>query len=431
MEDKLIMGARELKRKTVMESVKAGYMTLLEAAKRLSVSYRQTLRIYKRFLAEGDKGLIHKSCGKPSSHKYPTEYKSKILERYKERYWDFGPTFASEKLSEDELPIHAETLRLWLKANGLWTRKRKRSPYRRKREARQRFGELVQIDGSDHDWFETGESRACLLDMVDDATKETFALIDTGETTHVALMALKCWIEKYGIPLSVYVDKKSVFISPTHQKYGLEEAKSRDQLSEFVKVCRKLDIEVIIAHSAPAKGRVERKHALYQDRFIKELRLKGIKSIERGNAFLKKEFLEKINKKFSTHNKEIEDVHRDPSSYGDLDQIFCWEETRTVIRDYTIRFDNHYYQLKESTSSHVKPGQKVIVRKHLNNAVSIWRNTVRLDYEIIESSMRKPVEVKIPPQTLKPRFAKHGLNSPWRKDMTRFWRRKKKPVPAA
>jgi transposase len=421
MEDKLIMSARELKRKTVMESVKKGHITLKEGSERLSVSYRQTLRIYKRFLTEGDAGLIHKSRGQSTSHKYPLEYKQKIIDRYQERYWDFGPTFASEKLTQEGLPIHPETLRLWLKEAGLWSRKRKRKPYHKKRPARLRFGELIQIDGSDHDWFETGETRACLLDMVDDATKTTFALMDDGETTQILLTSLKCWIEKYGIPLSVYVDKKSVFISPTHMRYGLEEAELRGQLSEFVRICKKLDIEVIMAHSAPAKGRVERKHGIYQDRFVKELRLRGIKSIDEANRYLKEEFLEEINHKFSTYTEKVEDAHRDPSAYGDLNQIFCWEETRCVAKDYTVRYENQYYQLQETVLLHVKPGQEVIVRRHLNNSVSIWRNEAQLDYEIIEGSMKKAVEPRKLATLAKRGSSKPKPNHPWRNQFQGTW----------
>jgi transposase len=414
MEGRLIMSTKELKRKTVMESVKNGHITLMEASKRLSISYRQTLRIFQRFLAEGDAGFIHKNFGRKSSHSYPSEYKEKILARYKERYWDFGPTFASEKLVEDNLPIHHETLRLWLKETGLWVRHRKRSPYRRKRKARLNFGELIQMDGSFHDWFEADETQ-CLVNMVDDATKKTFSLMDNGETTHITLMVLKCWVEKYGIPLAVYVDKKSVYISQTHLKYGLEEAESMGQLSEFARVCRRLDIEIIIANSPQAKGRVERKHGVYQDRFIKELRLKGIKSISEANAYLQEEYLEKINQKFSICRSEIKDVHRNPKAYGDLNQIFCIEETRFVGRDYTVRYDSQYYQLKVTTSYHVKPGKTVIVRRHLDNSVSIWRKEIELEYEIIQEPKKKAPENKVPRKLKLIARGKNNPKSPWRK----------------
>jgi len=278
MGDKLIMSSKERKRKVIMEGVINKQYTLKEGANRMGVSYRQAKRIFKRYKAQGDTGLLHKHRGSPSGHAKPIVLKQKVLTLYQEKYRGFGPTLAAEFMEEEEsIHVNAETLRLWLKSEGLWLRQRKHSPYRHRREPKERFGEMLQIDGSDHEWFGPDEPKCCLLNMVDDATSTTLAMLDGGETTWVLLTVLMKWIKRYGVPQSVYVDLKSVYVSP-----------SQDGLSVFEEVCQKLDIKVIHAYSAQRKGRVERKHGVFQDRFVKELQLKGIKELGEANKLLEK-----------------------------------------------------------------------------------------------------------------------------------------------
>lgn len=191
MGDYLIMSKKELNRKTILESYRCKKLTLQECARKLDVSYRQMKRIWKRYQREGDQGLCHRSRGKKPSNTYSREFKAKILTLYTKKYLEFGPTFAAEKLLEDDqVPINAETLRLWLKKEGLWVKQRKRIVYRERRERRPCFGDLLQIDGSIHGWF-SDERRDCLLNMVDDATGVTFALLDSGETTRYYSSACK------------------------------------------------------------------------------------------------------------------------------------------------------------------------------------------------------------------------------------------------
>jgi len=319
MEDKLIMSKKELERKTLLDQYDCGKLKLSEVATRLEISYRQSKRIWKKYREEADKGLQHGNRGRMPCNTYSKEFKDKVLTLYRDKYYEFGPTFASEKLEEDDsIIVNAETFRLWLKSEGLWSRKRKRKIHRERRERKASFGELLQIDGSIHRWFENNDQHYCLLNMVDDATGICLAMLDKGETTQVLLTVLKKWIEIYGIPKAVYVDLKTVYVSPKRlkEKYD-DDLLIKDGFSVFEQVCKKLGIGIIRAYSAEAKGRVERKHAVFQDRFVKDLRLYGISTIKDANIYLEK-FLNKINNKFAKPASSVTDMHRDPKPYGDL-----------------------------------------------------------------------------------------------------------------
>lgn len=348
MGDKLIMRKKERERKVILFGYEEGRYTLVEAAERMEVSYRQAKRIWCRYRKENDAGLVHKSRGKPSKNAIDEKTKKIILNLYQEKYNGFGATFAVEKLEEyDNYKLSDETLRQWLKSANLWVTRRKRKSYRQYRERRACFGELLQIDGSIHRWFGQEDEHSCLLDIVDDATGKTFALLDEGETTLILLKSLKRWVELYGVPEAVYVDLKNVYVSPSGLKSNPEEEenKKQDSWSVFEQVCHRLNIKIIKAYSAQAKGRVERKHAVFQDRFVKELKLRNIKNIKEANKYLENVFLDSINKKFSIEPRDSKDYHRDAKYYDDLDQIFCWEYQRSVKNDWTLQFKNKYYQI--------------------------------------------------------------------------------------
>ena len=257
------MSQKERKRLAVMSRVKEKGMTIREGSEVLGISYRQARRIYRRYLDGGDEGLIHRSRGRPSNRGKLPEMKEAVLSLYHERYWDFGPTLAAEKLLErDGYRVGHETLRRWLLDAGLWERHRKRPKHRQRRERKAHFGELVQIDGSHHDWFEDRGEKGCLMDMVDDATGITLSLISREETTKAAMEVLWAWIEKYGVPRALYTDRKTVYITgrePTSE----EQLAGEKPLTQFGRACRKLGIEIVPAGSPQAKGRVEHKHGVY------------------------------------------------------------------------------------------------------------------------------------------------------------------------
>jgi transposase len=363
----LAMSQKERSRLVVMSRVKEKTMTMREASEMMGVSYRQVRRIYQRYMQEGDKGLIHRNRGRPSNRRKAPEVKEIVLALYGEQYWDFGPTLAAEKLVErDGYEVDHETLRRWLLAAGLWKRQRKRPKHRQWRERKAHFGELVQMDGSHHRWFDGQEDKACLMDMVDDATGRTLPLMSEEETTVAAMQVLWAWVENYGIPKALYVDWKNVYV--TQREPTLEEQLSGElPLTQFGRACKKLGIEIVPANSPQAKGRVERKHGVYQDRLVKELRLAGIRDIEGANQFLRG-FTESLNTKFAVEPRSSADFHRPVPQDMDLRSVFCLEEQRTVGNDWVVRYKNHFFQILPQ--SNLPPAKKqVIVQEHLDGSI--------------------------------------------------------------
>lgn len=390
MGDLLIMSKKELKRKSIFDLVKNGDITRLDASKRLRLSYRQTRRSYQRYLREGDSGLVHKNRGKPSHRAILFSVKQTAIDLYEEKYCDFGPTLASEKLlEEDNIKVHAETLRLWLKAAGIWLPRRKRKQHRTRRKRRARFGELLQLDGSIHAWFSGNTDKQCLMNLVDDATSKTLSLLATGETTDAAFRLLRWWIKLHGIPQAIYVDLKSLYVSPKALSYQDDDLVEPDWLTHFSKACDDLGIEIIKAYSPQAKGRVERSHGVYQDRFVKELRLKGIQSIDKANHLLQNGFIDKLNSKFMKSPASQEDAHIDLMPDQNLDDILCWEYTRTVYNDWVIRFKNQYLQLQKINSIRVKPKQKITVKQHLNGKITLWSKGIKIPYCFVEPAIKE------------------------------------------
>lgn len=396
MEDKIIMSKKDLERKTFLDHHDCGKITLKDVASRLGVSYRQCKRLWKKYKEKAEIGLLHGNRGKRPKNAYSEDFKLAVLKLYEFKYFEFGPTFASEKLEEDDdLLVHPETLRLWLKAEGLWSRKRKRKVHRERRERRSCFGELLQIDGSIHQWFNGNPKYDCLLNIVDDATGISMALLDKGETTQVLLTVFKKWIETYGIPKAVYVDLKTVYVGSKRlkEKYD-DDLLIKDGFSVFEQVCKTFGIEIIRAYSAQAKGRVERKHAIYQDRFVKELKLYGIKTITRANTYLEEKFLPKINKKFAKPKDAVEDAHRDPRTYGDLNQILCWQYKRQLRNDWTIQFKREYYQIKKGYEKTLDPGEFILLKQYLDGKMRFWHGDIELSYEKLNYKPEPPSKTK-------------------------------------
>lgn len=428
MEDFLIMSSKERKRKVILEDVVQGRISLKDACSRLEVGYRQAKRLYKAYCTLGDAGIVHKSRGKPSGRTYPSDVKSKVLKLYEDKYMDFGPTFAAEKMAEDDkVFINDETLRLWLLKENLWKKRRKRKGYRKQRTRRTQFGELLQIDGSDHHWFGAKYPRCCLLNMVDDATGTTMAQLDHGETCYVLLSTFLMWVKKYGVPKAVYVDLKNVYVSPRREVDDDIET----TMNVFERVCRILNVAIIKAYSPQAKGRVERNHGVYQDRFVKELKLKNIKSIDEANNYLIKSYLPKINKKFAKKPSSTEDAHCNHKAYGDLNQIFCWEYQRQIRNDFTIRFNNEFYQLGKKQPLRLRSKQDVVVHVHLDGKVSFWKDDHQLGYKKLKEP--KPKEAT-PPQKKTITSAerseiskKNKAKTPWSQFNPNWLKKRKRP----
>lgn len=394
MEDNLIMSKKELNRKAILERVLCNKLQLKDAAIFMEVSYRQAGRIKKRYIQDGDVGLIHKSRGKIPCNAYSKEYKTRIINLYKEKYLEFGPTLATEKLEEDDkLIINTETLRLWLKKEGLWHRKRKYKFYKERRIRKPRFGDLLQIDGSIHYWFPSREHQDCLLNIVDDATGVTMAELATGETTEVLLRVLKKWIKTYGVPKAVYVDLKSVYVGSRQWTHQYEDERY-EGFSVFQKVCRRLGIEIIKAYSPEAKGRVERKHGVFQDRLVKDIRLYNLTTIAEANQHLETRFLNQINNKFSKPPRDKTNAHRDAKAFGNLDEIICWDYTRKLRNDWTIRLKNEFYQVDRKHSKSCKPDAEIVIKKYLDGKISLFYNEAKLNYHKLDYKPEAPSKSK-------------------------------------
>lgn len=393
MEEKLNMGKKERTRGKILAMVVERQITLKQAAKKMQVCYRQAKRIHKRYLEQGDKGLLHKSLGKPSPKRIDENIKKKCLELYAEKYPDFGPTLAAEKLEElDGIKINHETLRRLLIKEGLWSRKRRRNIHRSRRERRACFGQMLQFDGSHHKWFEQRGAKCCLMNIVDDATGMTQSFLTEQETTEAAMRLLWDWIDCHGIPQAVCCDKKNAYVI-TREPTISEIIKNVRPKTPFQKACEKLGIQIIVAHSAQSKGRVERNHGVYQDRFVKELRLAKINTIEKANAFLQKEYLPKINKKFAMAPLDSQDGHAPCPSKEQLADIFCYEEQRVVSNDFVIRYENRLFQITKSNRNIPRPKTNILVRELLDGTIKLIWNNKELDFLEITKEYLKEVNL--------------------------------------
>jgi transposase len=271
------MDERELRGGAVLSQVAGKGWTLVQAAERMGVSYRQAKRLWKRYRAKGIKGLMHGNVGRASNHAKPNSLQRRVLRLIRKKYGGepgerFGPTLAAEHLEQDEdVVMGVETLRQWMLAEGLWSRERRGRAHRRRRERKAHFGELVQVDGSFHDWLEGRGPRGCLMNMVDDATGTTLCRLGKEETIWAAVGVLRAWVECYGVPQALYTDWKNVYVrEPSAQ----ERLRGEEPRTQFGRMCSELGIAIIAASSPQAKGRVERNHGTHQDRLVKKLRFR-------------------------------------------------------------------------------------------------------------------------------------------------------------
>jgi transposase len=356
------MSTTELQRAGVLARVAAGTLKLGSAAALMHVSYRQAKRLYRRYRREGAKGLKHRSAGRPSNRATEPRRHQRILALIREKYSGgvderFGPTLTAEHLaSEDGITVDHETLRRWMLAAGLWSRARKRSPHRRRRERKAHFGELVQLDGSFHDWFEGRGPQSCLLTLVDDATGRSHGRFSAQETIWAAAAVLREWIETHGIPQALYTDWKNVYVRQPTEEERLTET---EPLTQFGRMCAQLGIRIIPASSPQAKGRIERNHGTHQDRLVKKLRRRGIAEATAANAFLEAEYWADHNRRFAHPPSSPDDFHVSVPRGVRLEAVFRLEQTRTVSNDWVVRYDNRLFQVERQ--SHRPPARGTVL----------------------------------------------------------------------
>jgi len=359
------------------EKVLEGIVKQVEAAEMLSLSGRQIRRIVERIRREGSRGITHRSRGKPSNRRISDKIKETVIHLYRTQYKDFGPTLASEKLLErNGIRVNEETLRMWLLGTGDWRKSRRRRRHRQWRERKYHAGEMVQMDGSHHDWFEGRGPWCVLMGYIDDATGRVFGRFYDYEGTIPAMDSFKRYIQKYGLPLSVYLDRYKTYKS-TAKPTLEDELNDVEPLSDFERALRELGVEVKHANSPQAKGRIERLFRTLQDRLVKEMRLRGIRTLEEANAFLE-EYLPIYNRRFSVSPKERDNLHRPLGRGLDLEAILCIKTERTLRNDFTVAHNRKLYQVEDKVNT-----SKVMVQDRMDGSVHITHKNRTLRFREI------------------------------------------------
>ena len=390
--DMIIMNIKEVKRIQIINKAVERRIRQRKAAEILDLSERHVRRLVKRLKEKGIKGLTHGLRGQESLRKIPEEQKEKIIDKYIETYKGFGPTLAHEKFVEREKTIISrESLRQILIEAGLWEISRKSKKHRQWRERKHNRGEMIQMDGSRHNWFEGRGSECVLMAYIDDADGKVYAEFHEYEGTIPAMQSFKGYIKKNGIPLSLYMDKHTTY-KATHKETIEDQLEGKKVLSQFERALEEIAVKVIHANSAQAKGRIERLFKTFQDRVIKEMRLVGIRTIEEGNRFLK-EYLPVFNKRFEVEPASKEDLHRKVESCKEINRALTIREARTVRNDYTIAHEKELIQLK--TTLPLK-GKKVTVVEKLNGRMRVEYENKAIKYKKIMTRPHKILE-KIKP----------------------------------
>lgn len=406
--DILVMTRREAKRLHVIRKVLEGAISQISAAEMLSLSTRQIRRITERIEEGGDEGIIHGLRGAASNRRTAEKFKDKIIRLYRKHYEGFGPTLAAEKLQErNGMSISDETLRLWLIDSGDWKKRKKRGTNRKWRPRRGHLGEMVQIDGSHHDWFEGRGPKCVLMGYIDDATGEVFGRFYEYEGTMPAMDSFMRYTQKYGLPLSIYLDRHNTYKSPKKGTLADDE----EYLSQFERAMEELQVKVIHAYSPQAKGRVERLFGTLQDRLVKEMRLKGIKSIEEANMFLET-YLPVYNSRFAVEPKEKADVHRSIKGLN-LKGILSVKTERKLNNDCTVAYGSKFYQIEENIQA-----SKVIIEDRLDGTMVITHNGGVLKYTELPQRPQKQKKVHIPKKRVR---HKVPADHPWRKIKSKPW----------
>lgn len=372
------MSEKEIKKTEMMNQLAEKQITQRIAAERLGISVRQVKRLWNKYQDQGAEGLINKSRGKPSHNQLDEEIKKKVVELVLERYRDFGPTLATEKLVEiHKIKISDESVRKIMIAEGLWKHRRKRKlRVFQMRERRAFFGELIQIDGSDYAWFEERGPRCTLLVFVDDATG---MLVELWFVPHESFFAYceasRHYFERYGLPGAFYSDKHGIF------HLNNPKTTTGDGMTDFGRAMKELGIEIICANTPQAKGRVERANKTLQDRLTKELRLQNISTIEEANLWLPK-FMEDYNQRFATTPRSPLDFHVPLSDSNNLDFILCRKETRILSKNLTFQYYKKIYQIHVDRPTYALRNATVTVLENANNEIIVLYKNQPINFDV-------------------------------------------------
>ena len=380
----VMMSERELNRVEVLAQVDDGRLTVENAANLLDLTRRQVFRLLKRYRQDGASAIRHKARGKPPNNRIHKAKRDYALALIKENYVDFGPTLAAEKLAEHHgFKVSRETLRKWMIEDGIWLSRKQRRTFHQPRLRRECYGELIQIDGSDHRWFEDRGGPCTLIVFIDDATSTLMELrFVKSESTFSYFEALESYLVQHGRPVAFYSDKHSVFrVSKTDAKNGAG-------MTQFGRALNELNIEILCANSSQAKGRVERANRTLQDRLVKELRLAGVSNMEAGNAFLEG-FKARFNAKFSKAPAKPDNLHRALNVEPDrLAEVLCWRENRYVGKQLTFSYDRKRIMLEENELSRALVGKYVDTYAFADGRLEVRWKGQSLPYRVFDMDQR-------------------------------------------
>jgi Homeodomain-like domain len=377
---RVTMSMRELDRLKCVQAVIDGEQHMYRAAEQLGITTRQLRRLVERYRAEGPAGLISRACHRPSNNRLEPDVEQRITSILRESYADFGPTLAAEKLeARHGIRVSRETVRRVQMAAGLWLPRKLRPPkIQQPRLRRACLGELIQIDGCEHRWFEDRAAVCTAIVYVDDATSRLMVVRFAGtESTFAYFEATREHLARYGKPLAFYSDKTSIF------RINNPEAIKGPGYTQFGRALYELNIDGICANTAAAKGRVERAHLTLQDRLVQELRLEGISSIEAANAFMPR-FIEDYNARFAKPPRNDHDAHRTLRADEELDLIFCWRELRKVTKALTLHYERKLYLLADTPANRRLIGKYIEVFQFPDGRIEIRVAGVSLPYSIYE-----------------------------------------------
>jgi transposase len=403
-EDILVMRQSELKRLELIKKAIAKELTQSEAAQFLELSLRQVQRIVRRVRESGARGVIHGKRGKVNCRRISEQVRAKVLGLFLRQYKDFGATLASEKLAKrDGIKVSRETLRKWLRQEGCQAVSRRKRKHRSWRARKEFYGQMVQMDGSHHDWLEGRGPWLVLMGYIDDASNRAFGRFYDYEGTIPAMGSFKGYAKKYGIPQSVYLDCHSTYKSTVHEEARAKFEGIGTGLSEFERAMKELGVNVIHAHSPQAKGRIERLFRTLQDRLVKELRLARAKTIEEANEVLEKYLIEH-NRRYLVEPQRVANVHRRPPKDEELDGILCIKKSHVLRKDYTVVHKGRLYQIMEWTSAGA-----IEVRELLDGRMLMMGRGRSLKFKPIDKPPAKK-RVRLSRKTSRPRIRRRTGN---------------------
>ncbi len=415
-QDRITMSTREIERLKIIYKVMEKRLTQVKAGELMRVTDRQVRRMLQKVREKGERGMVHGNRGKASPRKIPKDQEERIIALVGKRYSDFGPTFAAEKLRECEgVEIGREKLRQWMVAHGLWRVRSKGGRIYQWRERKPHMGEMVQMDGSKHDWLEGRGPKLVLMGYIDDATNRFFGRFYPFEGVYSAMDSFRRYIERNGIPHSVYLDRHSTY-KTTREPNREEALKGERAKTQFARALTELGVKVIYAHSPQAKGRIERGFGTLQDRLIKEMRLADIRTIEQANAFLGRYFA-RFNQRFARAPLAQEDLHRPVPNALPLDEIFCIKDYRSIARDYTVCWKHRLFRIHKPSITMRK--QWVCVMEHFDSKIRLKLNGKYLAFsEVTEKDLKASAKIE------KPLFSSVRKTSPYIPPPAHPWRRK-------